>query len=125
MSFLRRFVRVQSFVGIVLMFPAVCLHELTHAVAALPWGEVESVTIVPPRATLLYPAGAPSWAIRLANLAPTIVGTVVGLPLLWLAITVWGLPVPWLAYLAGCWAVYTLPISDHDRNPFEHADTVN
>lgn len=109
--------------ALVLMLPAVLAHELTHATAALPFGRVNAVTIFPPRAILEYPPETSWLAIRFVNLAPTIVGSLVGLPALVMLTTAIGLPVPVVVYLIGSWAIYTLPVSDHDRNPRKHAET--
>lgn len=107
--------------ALVLMLPAVVAHELTHAIAAKPFGDVREISIYPPKAVLEYPAGTPWLAIRAVNLSPCILGTVVGLPALWWLLTTQSLSPPVLAYLVGSWAVYTVPASHEDRNPKDHA----
>lgn len=109
-------------VALLLMFPAVAAHELTHAAAAYPVGRVVDVSIYPPRALIEYPGGTPWLAIRLVNLSPAILGTLVGLPVLVWLVTSFSLSPPVLAYLAGSWAIYTVPASDEDRNPRKYAE---
>lgn len=107
-------------IALVVMLPAVAAHELTHAVAGKAvGGTVREISLVPPRAVVEYPAGTNTWGIRFANLAPTVVGTV-ALPILLPGVLLW--PFPVVAYVAGSWAVYTLPVSSQDRNPFAHAE---
>lgn len=113
--------RVQ-YLGVAILLPAVLAHELTHAVFALPFGRVEKVTLVPPEATLIYPSGTSRFWIRLANLAPTLVGTVIGLPVGWWILTHLALNLAIIGYLVGSWMVYTLPVSERDRRPFKHAE---
>lgn len=109
-------------VALLVMLPAVVAHELTHAAFALPFGRVESITIVPPKATLYYPAGTPTPAIRLANLAPTLVGVLGGVPAMVWLITHMSPNIAVAGYLVGSWGVYTLPVSPEDRKPLEYAE---
>lgn len=112
--------------ALLIMLPAVLAHELTHAAATLPihGADVETISLYPPRATLTYPPGTSWWAIRAVNLAPTIVGTAVGLPILVWVVTSWSVAPPLLAYIAGSWAVYTAP-SEQDRRPRKFARPAN
>jgi hypothetical protein len=103
--------------GTLFLLPAVVAHEYTHALFALvAGGSVDDVSLLPPRAQLRYRAGTPTLAIRLVNVAPTLVGLLLGLPLLlWAVSGPTSLPVA--AYLLGLWAAYTAPSGD-DLRPF-------
>ena len=109
-----------------LVTPAVPLHELTHAVVARRWGQVRNVSLLGDEAVdIEWGAGTPAWAVRVAHLAPTICGLLLGLVVL----AVVGVPSAswyqgaalWQVGLLICvvlnWLVYTYP-SPADRRPF-------
>ena len=117
--------------ALVSMLPvvAVIVHEFTHAVASLPFVERVDVRVGSSSAdaTFEWRRDAPLLAVRVAHLAPTLVG--LGLALVLVAL--FGVPSPaWIAYavarpldalvalIVGLnWAVFTYP-SPEDRRPF-------
>lgn len=111
----RRVASAYKLLALVVMLPAIAAHELTHAAIGSLWGDVVSVSVYPPQAVVEYPAGTSKLAIRIANLAPTIVGLLV-LPVL--AMHVDTLPVIIGLYLVASWGLFTLPVSKEDRHPF-------
>ena len=59
-------------------WPALVLHELTHAAAAVPFADVSvDLASAHPHAELQWREGTPRAAIRAAHLAPTMLGVVV------------------------------------------------
>ena len=108
---------------------AVIVHEFAHAFAALPFVERVDVTVgtSSAAASMKWRRDAPVLAVRVAHLAPTLVG--LGLALVLVAL--FGVPdAAWLAYAAARpldalvalvvglnWAVFTYP-SREDRRPF-------
>lgn len=108
-------------------WPALVLHELTHAVAAAPFASTRiRLFSDTPHAELRWQEGTPRLAIRLAHLAPTIVGVLTtALTVVTVApVLSMGLPSnPFhalaLALLLGYnWLLYCWP-SRQDRRPFE------
>ena len=110
-----------------LLTPSVPLHELTHAAFALPWADVKvALAGENARVEFDWSETTPTWAVRLAHLAPTLVG----LGLLLVLVALFGIPTAsTLAHLAihelGLvvilalnWAVFTYP-SAADRQPFD------
>ncbi|SFR34111.1 hypothetical protein [Halogeometricum limi] len=106
--------------------PSVPLHELTHAAFALPWADVDiELAGADPRVKFDWSASTPTWAVRLAHLAPTLVG----LGILLVLVALFGIPTAstleqlaihelgLLVILAANWAVFTYP-SEADRRPF-------
>lgn len=107
-------------------WPALVLHELTHAVAAAPFASTRvRLFTASPHAEMHWRPGTPRLAVRLAHLAPTIVGAlctvltaVVAAPVLSAGIP--SNPFHALALgllLAYNWLLYCWP-SETDRHPF-------
>jgi len=63
--------------GLLCFLPAVVAHELTHAAVATNYAHISVEQWVPPRLSLRYPEGTPNLVVIVANIAPTIVGTIV------------------------------------------------
>lgn len=58
-------------------WPALVLHELTHAAAAAPFAEVSiDLLSTTPNVEMRWSDGAPRLAVRVAHLAPTLLGGV-------------------------------------------------
>ncbi len=66
-----------------------------------------------------YPPGTAALAIRVVNLAPTLVGLFIGLPTLILYFLSGNASILGFAYYAGSWAFYTSP-SLAGRHPFAY-----
>ena len=98
--------RLASYLPALLLLPAILLHELTHAVVAWRWADVDIASYVPPVLELSYIEGTPMILVRIANVAPTIVGMLLS-PL----VILWALELtPVVAtYVFGSWLVYTQP----------------
>jgi len=109
-----------------LLTPSVPLHELTHAVAAYPWADIDiCLDGTDSRVTMDWDDDAPVWAVRLAHLAPTLVGLGIAM----LLVVVFGVPsvsglgglalhdLGLLVILFVNWVVYVFP-SYADRHPF-------
>jgi len=62
--------------GTVVLFPAIVLHELTHAVVATPWVKEQSVTVKPRAAQwdVTWADGVAAWQVALVALAPFVAG---------------------------------------------------
>ena len=58
---------------LMLMAPAVIAHELTYAVAPLPWATDWQFNRSNPSVTIEYIEGTPITAVQFANLAPTMI----------------------------------------------------
>lgn len=91
--------------------PAVLAHELTHANAARLLGAASVEVNFAPRPHVLMDFGdLPRWRVRVACLAPTIVG------LVWAGsgIALFGPPPlsPPTVLVAGYWALFTVPSRD-------------
>lgn len=109
-----------------LLTPSVPLHELTHALAALPWASNIDASLIRDDAQVdvTLPEGTPLWAVYLVSLAPTLVG----LGLLLGLIALFGVPsvsalsgfaiheLGLLVILALNWVIFTYP-SRGDRRP--------
>ncbi|MCU4926928.1 hypothetical protein OB905_13215 [Halobacteria archaeon AArc-dxtr1] len=59
-----------------LLVPALPLHELTHAIVAKPWADVEIDWHHP--MVIMHWDDAPPWAILCAHVAPLLIGCLVG-----------------------------------------------
>lgn len=108
-------------------WPATLLHELTHMLLALPWAE-ESAIIVDGDVGhyVNWSPTAPQWAILLASLGPTLLGSLVGVVGLYQLVTSPpGTVAEWLlaGAIAGWWTIYAAPSGDDldlhepDQNP--------
>lgn len=104
-------------------WPATLAHELTHMLVALPWA-VESAIIVDERGPAHYVRwddDTPAWAVWLASLAPTLLGSAVGLIGLLRLLTAPPATLnTWLlaGAIAGYWTIYVAPShDDRDINP--------
>ncbi|WP_396614115.1 hypothetical protein ACH9L7_20260 (plasmid) [Haloferax sp. S1W] len=109
-----------------LLTPSVPLHELTHALAALPWASDIDASLFRDDAQVdvTLPEGTPLWAVYFVSLAPTLVG----LGLLLIFIALFGIPtistvaefaiheLGLLVILALNWVIFTYP-SQGDRRP--------
>lgn len=94
--------------------PATLAHELTHLLLALPWATESAIVIDDVGAAHLvdWEPGTPRWAIVLASLGPTILGSIVGLVGLWLLVqSPPGTLNDWLlaGAIAGWWVIYASP----------------
>ncbi len=107
-------------------WPAIVLHELTHAAAAAPFAETRIQWFgAVPHAEHHWQTDTPRVAVRIAHLAPTIVGVICTLTTAAVAVPVIyeGLPAnPFHAaaialLLAYNWILYCWP-SVTDRRPF-------
>ncbi|WP_224332870.1 hypothetical protein [Haloprofundus halobius] len=109
-----------------LLTPAVPLHELTHALVALPWASNVETDLQRGDAEvrITWRDETPLWAVYLAHLAPMLVG----LGLVLVAVATIGVPsassleglgiheAGLLLILACNWAIYSFP-SYEDRHP--------
>jgi hypothetical protein len=97
--------------------PASMLHELTHFVLAQPWAE-QSAIIWDDQGLVHgvdWQPETPRWAIVLASLGPTILGSLVGLVGLWRLLTAPPATLnEWLiaGAIAGWWTIYASPSPD-------------
>lgn len=99
--------RIIYLYGVVLLAPADLAHEMTHVVAASSWADrAEIVSWIPAYAEMDYPAGTPLYAIKVANVAPTLVGLFV-IPLIPIVAGV--APKPVEIYIYALWVIYTMP----------------
>lgn len=109
-------------------WPATLAHELTHMFAALPWAK-ESAVIVDDRGPAHYVTWrdeTPRWAIWIASLAPTLLGSLVGVVgLARLAMTPPSTLNEWAlaAAIAGYWIIYVAPSGDDLDIPETAHDT--
>ena len=114
-------VRASQFIGTALLYPAIIIHELTHAVFAYPWvDEYVDIQLYGPEAgvSVRWRAGTPRWVIGLAHIAPTLLGVVAAPAILLVA----GMPSgvgDWVAagILGANWMVYTRPSADDIQLP--------
>jgi hypothetical protein len=98
-------------------WPATLLHELTHMLLALPWAEESAIIVddVGVAHHVNWRQDTPMWAIVLASLGPTMLGSVVGLVgLIQLVTTPPGTVTEWLlaGAIAGWWTIYAAPSGD-------------
>lgn len=100
-------------------YPPTLAHELTHAAAAWPWARRTELDHAPWHGAAYcdveWEADAPAWAIRVAAVAPTILGSAFALAVLsWIAVAGGSLPATgqrqaaWLA-VGAYWLVFWAP----------------
>jgi hypothetical protein len=109
--------------------PAMVLHELTHALVAQPWAERSAVVFDGASAAvhIEWSDDPPAWGVTLAHLAPTLLGTLVGLiGLVQLATSPPTGLNQWLVAgaIAAYWTIYVAPSGDDRtvRTDEQHAD---
>lgn len=99
------------------IYPITVAHEWTHAAAFALVGSAD-VSLSDTKCDPEIADDAPEWLVRVAYIAPSIVGSFIGFVLgLWIvlsSVAVGGSPIEWLAWVAGgvSWAAYTLPSAD-------------
>jgi hypothetical protein len=117
--------------AVFLVLPLTLVHELCHYVAGVPFADDAALFVREGRATtfLEYSDDVSRWAVALACLCPTIVGTVVGVVAVawWLSV---GFAMPadlssWmrLAIAALSWGVFTTPSAADVRRALGGAST--
>jgi hypothetical protein len=97
--------------------PATLAHELTHWLVSLPWAEQSGVCYTPAGFDHVAEWGddVPTWAIILTSIAPTLLGSLVGLIGLWRLFNAPpGSTRAWLVTgsIAGWWVIYVAPSAD-------------
>jgi len=110
--------RLLENVGLCLILPAVVLHELTHWIAARGVADDIRLHYQPdPAVSVNWKADVPTWRLRLAKIAPTLVGLALT-PLLayWLVRGQWDGLIS-VIIVTALWAVYTKPSADDLRPP--------
>jgi len=122
--------RVAHAIWRVVSLPAMLAHELTHLLLSLPWATESAIVIDDLGAAHLvdWEPGTPRWAIVLASLGPTLLGSAVGLVGLWqLLQSPPGNLNQWLlaGAIAGWWTIYAAPSgTDLDiHQPEQRADS--
>ena len=103
--------KVVELVGMALITPAIVGHEATHYIAARDVATAIGFDADPVQPAVLveWDTDAPLWRIKLAKVAPTIVGLCLAPMLLW-AILHGQIGVgPVSLILLGWWVVYTFP----------------
>lgn len=105
--------RLLEWIGLCLLLPAIVLHELTHYVAARGVADGIRLHATPaPAVSVNWREDVPEWRLRLAKVAPTIVGLLLApLVVLWLVRAAeHGLIA--MIVVTALWAVYTKPSGD-------------
>jgi len=97
--------------------PATLAHELTHMLLAAPWADETAVAWHADGVACFtnWTPSAPRWAIVLASLGPTILGSLVGIGGLWQMLTAPPSSSRELlitAAIAAWWVIYTTPSGD-------------
>lgn len=112
-------------VGQLLLMPAVLLHDLTHYVAARPVSDEIAfyLDLWQPGVMVDWSRDVPEWRLRIAKVAPTLVGLTIG-P----ALALWLLRGPTTnAYatilIVALWGIYTCP-SGNDLKPLNTGGSV-
>lgn len=118
------------------LWPSALLHEATHVLPLLPWLESVDVDLRSnAQVRCDVQPGTPAWAIRLAAILPTVIGTLVAAAVYLTVIATgggtyvitiqpgllieWGFePVAW-ALGTAWWYWYTIP-SEDDRSRFQN-----